>query len=405
MKETGLLAWIDARFPASKMWNEHLAGYYAPKNLNFWYFFGALAILVLVNQLVTGIWLAMYYKPSAAEAFNSVEYIMRDVSFGWLLRYLHSTGASFFFIVVYLHMFRGMLYGSYRKPRELLWLIGMGIFLLLLIEAFMGYLLPWGQMSFWGAKVITSLFEAFPFIGEGLVEWIRGDYSISDVILNRFFALHIVAIPLVFLLLVWMHIIALHEVGSNNPDGIDIKKNKDENGNPKDGITFHPYYTVKDLFGMGVFLIIFFSVVFFWPNVGGYFLEAPNFEPANPLKTPEHIAPVWYMTPYYAILRAIPDKLLGVIAMFASVLIFAFLPWLDRSPVRSIRYRGILYKSWLAIFVVSFLSLGYLGLVPPDPVKTKLAQLFTFLYFAFFLLMPIYTKLDKTKPVPDRVTK
>lgn len=405
MKETGLLAWIDARFPASKMWNEHLAGYYAPKNLNFWYFFGSLAILVLVNQLVTGIWLAMYYKPSAAEAFNSVEYIMRDVNFGWLLRYLHSTGASFFFIVVYLHMFRGMLYGSYRKPRELLWLIGMGIFLLLLIEAFMGYLLPWGQMSFWGAKVITSLFEAFPFIGEGLVEWIRGDYSISDVILNRFFALHIVAIPLVFLLLVWMHIIALHEVGSNNPDGVDIKKNKGEDGKPKDGIPFHPYYTVKDLFGMGVFLIIFFSVVFFWPDVGGYFLEAPNFEPANPLKTPEHIAPVWYMTPYYAILRAIPDKLLGVIAMFASVLIFALLPWLDRSPVKSIRYRGVLYKSWLAIFVVSFLALGYLGLVPPDPIKTKLAQVFSFLYFAFFLLMPIYTKLDKTKPVPDRVTK
>tara|TARA_R110002110_G_scaffold383245_4_gene594667 strand:+ start:28022 stop:29239 length:1218 start_codon:yes stop_codon:yes gene_type:complete len=405
MKETGLLAWIDERFPLSKMWDEHLAGYYAPKNLNFWYFFGALSLLVLVNQLVTGIWLAMYYKPSATDAFASVEYIMRDVNYGWLLRYLHSTGASFFFIVVYLHMFRGMLYGSYRKPRELLWLIGMGIFLCLMIEAFMGYLLPWGQMSFWGAKVITSLFEAFPMVGPDLVEWIRGDYSISDVILNRFFALHVIAIPLVFLLLVWLHIIALHEVGSNNPDGIEIKKNKGSDGKPKDGIPFHPYYTVKDLFGTGVFLLIFFSVVFFWPDMGGYFLEAPNFEPANPMKTPEHIAPVWYMTPYYAILRAVPDKLLGVIAMFAAVLIFAFLPWLDRSPVKSIRYKGMLYKSMLSIFVISFVALGYLGLVPPTPVKTVLAQIFSFLYFAFFLTMPIYSKLDKTKPVPERVTK
>lgn len=405
MKETGLLAWIDERFPLSKMWDEHLAGYYAPKNLNFWYFFGSLALLVLVNQLVTGIWLAMYYKPSAADAFSSVEYIMRDVNYGWLLRYLHSTGASFFFIVVYLHMFRGMLYGSYRKPRELLWLIGMGIFLCLMIEAFMGYLLPWGQMSFWGAKVITSLFEAFPIVGPDLVEWIRGDYSISDVILNRFFALHVIAIPLVFLLLVWLHIIALHEVGSNNPDGIEIKNNKGSDGKPKDGIPFHPYYTVKDLFGTGIFLMLFFSVVFFWPDMGGYFLEAPNFEPANPMKTPEHIAPVWYMTPYYAILRAVPDKLLGVIAMFAAVLVFAFLPWLDRSPVKSIRYKGMLYKSMLGIFVVSFVSLGYLGLVPPTPAKTLAAQVFSFLYFAFFLTMPIYSKLDKTKPVPERVTK
>jgi ubiquinol-cytochrome c reductase cytochrome b subunit len=405
MKETGLLAWIDERFPLSKMWDEHLAGYYAPKNLNFWYFFGSLALLVLVNQLVTGIWLAMYYKPSATDAFASVEYIMRDVNYGWLLRYLHSTGASFFFIVVYLHMFRGMLYGSYRNPRELLWLIGMGIFLCLMIEAFMGYLLPWGQMSFWGAKVITSLFEAFPMVGPDLVEWIRGDYSISDVILNRFFALHVIAIPLVLLFLVWLHIIALHEVGSNNPDGIEIKNNKGSDGKPVDGIPFHPYYTVKDLFGTGIFLMLFFSVVFFWPDMGGYFLEAPNFEPANPMKTPEHIAPVWYMTPYYAILRAVPDKLLGVVAMFAAVLIFAFLPWLDRSPVKSIRYKGMLYKSMLGVFVVSFVALGYLGLVPPTPVKTVLAQIFSFLYFAFFLTMPIYSKLDKTKPVPDRVTK
>ncbi|MGE4349552.1 MAG: cytochrome bc complex cytochrome b subunit [Candidatus Berkiella sp.] len=403
-KSTGLLGWVDERFPASKLWKEHLSEYYAPKNFNFWYFFGSLALLVLVNQLVTGIWLAMYYKPSAADAFASVEYIMRDVQFGWILRYLHSTGASFFFIVVYLHMFRGMLYGSYKKPRELLWLIGMGIYLCLMMEAFMGYLLPWGQMSFWGAKVITSLFEAFPLVGPELVEWIRGDFNISDVVLNRFFALHVIAIPLVFLLLVWMHIIALHEVGSNNPDGIEIKKNKDKDGKPLDGIPFHPYYTVKDIFGVGVFLIIFLSVVFFWPDMGGYFLEGPNFEPANPLKTPEHIAPVWYMTPYYAILRAIPDKLLGVCAMFAAVLVFCFLPWLDRSPVKSIRYRGGLYKGMLALFVVSFLSLGYLGLVPPTPLRTIAAQLFSVAYFAFFVLMPIYTKLDKTKPVPERVT-
>ncbi|MCS5709208.1 cytochrome bc complex cytochrome b subunit [Candidatus Berkiella cookevillensis] len=403
-KSTGLLGWVDERFPASKLWKEHLSEYYAPKNFNFWYFFGSLALLVLVNQLVTGIWLAMYYKPSAADAFASVEYIMRDVQFGWILRYLHSTGASFFFIVVYLHMFRGMLYGSYKKPRELLWLIGMGIYLCLMMEAFMGYLLPWGQMSFWGAKVITSLFEAFPLVGPELVEWIRGDFNISDVVLNRFFALHVIAIPLVFLLLVWMHIIALHEVGSNNPDGIEIKKNKDKEGKPLDGIPFHPYYTVKDIFGVGVFLIIFLAVVFFWPDMGGYFLEGPNFEPANPLKTPEHIAPVWYMTPYYAILRAIPDKLLGVCAMFAAVLVFCFLPWLDRSPVKSIRYRGGLYKGMLALFVISFLSLGYLGLVPPTPLRTIAAQLFSIAYFAFFVLMPIYTKLDKTKPVPERVT-
>lgn len=403
-KSTGFLGWIDARFPLSKMWKEHLSGYYAPKNLNFWYFFGSLALLVLVSQLVTGIWLAMYYKPSAENAFASVEYIMRDVNFGWLLRYLHSTGASFFFIVVYLHMFRGIIYGSYQKPRELLWLIGMGIFLLLLMEAFMGYLLPWGQMSFWGAKVITSLFGAIPFVGEDIVLWIRGDYNISDVVLNRFYALHIVAIPLAFLLLVWLHIIALHEVGSNNPDGVEIKKKKDESGKPLDGIPFHPYYTVKDLFGTGVFFILFFAVVFFWPDFGGFFLEPPNFEPANPLKTPEHIAPVWYMTPYYAILRAIPDKLLGVCAMLAAVLFFAFLPWLDRSPVKSIRYRGVMYKAMLSLFVISFISLGYLGLVPPSPAKTIAAQVFSAIYFAFFILMPIYTKLDKTKPVPERVT-
>ncbi|MGE3318132.1 MAG: cytochrome bc complex cytochrome b subunit [Candidatus Berkiella sp.] len=401
---SGLMGWIDARFPATKMWNEHAANYYAPKNFNILYFFGALSLLVLVNQLLTGIWLAMFYKPSAAEAFGSVEYIMRDVPQGWIIRYLHSTGASFFFIVVYLHMFRGIIYGSYKKPRELIWLIGMAIYICLMAEAFMGYLLPWGQMSFWGAKVITSLFEAIPGIGPGIVEWMRGDYNVSDATLNRFFALHVIAVPLVFLLLVWMHILALHEVGSNNPDGVEIKNKKDENGIPLDGIRFHPYYTVKDLFGAGVFLIIFTAVVFFAPDFGGFFLEAPNFEPANPMKTPEHIAPVWYMTPFYAILRAIPDKLGGVIAMFSAVLIPCFLPWLDRGLVRSIRYRGVLYKIMLLMFVVSFVSLGYLGLKPPSPARMIAAQIFSVLYFAFFLLMPIYTKLDKTKPVPERVT-
>lgn len=401
---SGLMGWIDARFPATKLWNEHLAKYYTPKNFNFWYFFGSLALLVLVNQLLTGIWLAMFYKPSAANAFASVEYIMRDVPLGWLLRYMHSTGASFFFIVIYLHMFRGLLYGSYQKPRELIWLVGCAIYVCLMAEAFMGYLLPWGQMSFWGAKVITSLFGAIPYIGDGLVEWIRGDYNVSDVTLNRFFSLHVIAIPLIFLLLVWMHIVALHEVGSNNPDGIEIKDHKDAEGRPLDGVPFHPYYTVKDIFGVGVFLIFFTGVIFFAPDLMGYFLEAPNFEPANPLKTPEHIAPVWYMTPFYAILRAIPDKLMGVVAMFGAVFIIFFLPWLDRSPVRSIRYRGPIYKTMLTLFVISFCALGYLGLVPPDTIRTLAAQVFSAIYFAFFLLMPIYTKLDKTKPVPERVT-
>lgn len=399
------MAWIDERFPATKMFDEHLGKYYAPKNLNFWYFFGVLSLVVLVNQLLTGIWLTMHYKPSAAAAFASVEYIMRDVSNGWILRYMHSTGASFFFLVVYLHMFRGIIYGSYKKPRELLWILGMMIFLLLMAEAFMGYLLPWGQMSFWGAKVITSLFEAIPVVGPGLVEWIRGDFNVADATLNRFFSLHVIGIPLLFLALVWMHIVALHEVGSNNPDGVEIKKHKDKNGKPLDGIAFHPYYTTKDLFGIGVFLTLFAAVVFFAPEFGGYFLEPPNFEPANPLATPEHIAPVWYMTPFYAILRAVPDKLGGVIAMFAAVLILFFLPWLDRSKVKSIRYRGPIYKFMLAIFVVSFLALGYLGMKQPTPVRTLAAQAFTILYFAFFILMPLYTKIDKTKPVPDRISK
>ena len=401
---TGVIGWIDARLPLTKVWREHMAEYYAAKNLNFWYFFGSLALLVLINQIVTGIWLTMSYKPSAAEAFASVEYIMRDVEWGWLIRYMHSTGASAFFIVVYLHMFRGIMYGSYKKPRELIWLFGMTIFLVLMAEAFFGYLLPWGQMSFWGAQVIISLFGAIPVIGEDLATWIRGDYVVSDATINRFFALHVIALPLVLAGLVFGHIAALHHVGSNNPDGIEIKKYKNEKGVPRDGIAFHPYYTVKDLTGAAFFLFFFALVIFYFPTMGGYFLEYANFEPADPLKTPEHIAPVWYFTPFYAILRAIPDKLGGVIAMGASIGLLFLLPWLDRSPVRSIRYRGWLYKTALGLFVVSFLALGYLGALPPSTGRTLAAQTFTAIYFLFFLAMPIYTKLDKTRPVPERVT-
>lgn len=397
--------WIDARFPMTKLWREHLSEYYAPKNFNFWYYFGSLALLVLASQILTGIWLTMSYNPSEQGAFDSVEYIMRDVNYGWLIRYIHSTGASFFFIVVYLHMFRGLLYGSYKKPRELLWLLGMLIFLCLMAEAFFGYLLPWGNMSFWGAQVITSLFSAIPYFGDGLVEWIRGDYNVSGVTLNRFFAMHVVFVPLLFLGLVLFHILALHQVGSNNPDGIEIKKNKGEDGHPVDGIPFHPYYTVKDLMGAAFFLIIFCAVVFFAPDMGGYFLEHPNFEPADPLKTPPHIAPVWYMTPFYAILRAIPNKLLGVVAMGTSIGLLFLLPWLDRCPVKSIRYRGIYYKVALTIFVVSFFTLGYLGSIPPSPILTLVAQFFSTLYFLFFFLMPVYTRFEKVKPVPERVTK
>jgi len=396
--------WIDARFPATKMWEEHLSKYYAPKNFNFLYFFGSLALLVLVNQIVTGVWLTMSFTPSAEEAFASVEYIIRDVEYGWILRYLHSTGASAFFIVVYLHMFRGLLYGSYQKPRELVWLFGMLIYLALMAEAFMGYLLPWGQMSYWGAQVIISLFGAIPVIGDDLTQWIRGDYLISGITLNRFFALHVVALPIVILGLVVLHILALHEVGSNNPDGVDIKKHKDENGIPLDGIPFHPYYTVKDIVGVVVFLFVFCSVVFFFPEMGGYFLEKPNFEQANAFKTPEHIAPVWYFTPFYAILRAVPDKLFGVIAMGAAIAVLFVLPWLDRSPVRSMRYKGWLSKIWLLVFCVSFVILGVLGVLAPTPGRTLLSQVCTVLYFAYFLLMPFYTRLEKTKPVPERVT-
>ncbi|VXD02876.1 Cytochrome b [Pseudomonas sp. 8Z] len=398
------MEWVDARFPATKMWEDHLSKYYAPKNFNFFYFFGSLALLVLVNQILTGVWLTMSFTPSAEEAFASVEYIMRDVEYGWIIRYLHSTGASAFFVVVYLHMFRGLLYGSYQKPRELVWIFGMLIYLCLMAEAFMGYLLPWGQMSYWGAQVIISLFGAIPVIGDDLTQWIRGDYLISGITLNRFFALHVIALPIVLLGLVVLHILALHEVGSNNPDGVEIKKKKDENGIPLDGIPFHPYYTVKDIVGVVVFLFVFCAVVFFFPEMGGYFLEKPNFEQANPFKTPEHIAPVWYFTPFYAILRAVPDKLLGVIAMGAAIAVLFVLPWLDRSPVKSMRYKGWMSKVWLLIFCISFVILGVLGVLAPTPGRTLLSQVCTVLYFAYFILMPFYTRMEKTKPVPERVT-
>lgn len=445
-----LMTWVDNRFPATKMYKEHMSEYYAPKNFNTWYFFGSLAMLVLVIQIVTGIFLVMHYKPDANTAFASVEYIMRDVPWGWLVRYLHSTGASAFFIVVYLHMFRGLMYGSYRKPRELVWLFGCAIFLCLMAEAFFGYLLPWGQMSYWGAQVIVNLFAAVPFVGPDLALLIRGDYVVSDATLNRFFSFHVIAIPLVLLGLVVAHIIALHEVGSNNPDGIEIKAKKDpKTGIPLDGIPFHPYYTVHDLFGVGVFLMIFCAIVFFGPELGGYFLEYNNFIPADPLKTPPHIAPVWYFTPFYSMLRATTDpmvnvlavvvglagvvsalalpgrgkviavvgavvgiallkyfdaKFWGVVVMGAAVIILFFLPWLDRSPVKSIRYRPGWHKGLYAVFVVFFIVLGYLGIQPPSDIGTLIAQAGTLFYFAFFLLMPWWSTIGMFKPVPDRVT-
>ncbi len=409
---SGFLGWIDERFPLTKVWKEHLAEYYAPKNFNFWYFFGSLAMLALVIQILTGVWLAMSYKPSAADAFASVEYIMRDVDWGWLIRYLHSTGSSAFFIVVYLHMFRGLMYGSYRKPRELLWILGMVIYLAMMATAFFGYLLPWGQMSFWGAQVIVNLFAAVPVVGEDLSVWVRGDYVISDVTLNRFFAFHFL-VPFVLAALVFIHIVALHKTGSNNPDGIEIKYgpkgNRWDDKAPADGIPFHPYYSVKDIAGVVGFLFLFSAVVFFAPDFFGLFLEPPNFQPANPLQTPAHIAPVWYFTPYYAMLRAVPpmfgSQFPGVVVMFAAILIMFVLPWLDRSPVKSIRYKGPAFKIALAIFAVSFVVLAWLGMISATPLRTLLSQIFTVLYFLFFLLMPWYSKIDKTKPVPERVTE
>ena len=402
-------SWIDQRFPLTKVWNEHLAEYYTPRNFNFWYFFGSLAILMLVMQLVTGIFLTMHFKPDSANAFASVEYIMRDVEWGWLVRYLHSVGASAFFVVIYLHMYRGLLYGSYKGPRELIWILGMLLYIVLMAEAFMGYVLPWGQMSYWGAQVIISLFGSVPVIGPDLLVWILGDYAVGDAALNRFFSLHVIALPLILVVLVFLHIVALHTVGSNNPDGIEIKKNKDKDGIPKDGIPFHPYFTVKDTMGAVAFLWIFCAVVFYAPGLNGYFLEHANFIEANPLQTPEHIAPLWYLTPFYSVLRAVPpmfgSQFPGVLAMGASLLILFFLPWLDRSPVKSIRYRSPIYKWVLGVFVVSFVMLGWLGMQPVTPLNVFLARVFTVLYFAFFILMPWYTSIGKTKEVPERLTE
>ncbi len=396
--------WLNERFPWGDFWRKHLSHYYAPKNFNFWYYFGSFSLLVLLNQIVTGIWLTMNYTPTAEEAFASIQNIMRNVNYGWLLRYMHSTGASAFFVVVYLHMYRGLIYGSYRAPRELLWLIGMLIYMTLLLEAFTGYVLPWGQMSYWGAEVITSFASAVPYVGKYLVVWLRGDFNISTVTLHRFFSLHVIAVPLVLIVLVFLHLVALHHVGSNNPDGIEIKNKKNRQGIPLDGIPFHPYYTLKDLVGVVVFLMVFSAVVFFSPKFGGFFLESTNFIPANPLQTPDHIAPVWYMTPFYAILRAVPNKFLGLTAMAAAIAFMFVLPWLDRSRVRSIRYKGMWSKIAIAVFVICFIGLGYIGIAPVTPMRSFLAQIFAIGYFLFFLLMPVYTSYEQTKPLPERVT-
>jgi ubiquinol-cytochrome c reductase cytochrome b subunit len=421
---TQLLGWVDERFPLMSMYRAHLSEYYAPKNFNFWYFFGSLALLVLVNQVVTGIFLTMHYKPDAAlnasgvpVAFASIEYIMRDVPWGWLIRYMHSTGASAFFVVVYLHMFRGLIYGSHRSPRELVWVIGMLIFFCLMAEAFFGYLLPWGQMSFWGAQVIVNLFSAIPVIGPDFSVWLRGDFVVGDATLNRFFAFHVILVPLILLALVGAHLIALHEVGSNNPDGVEIKKKKGANGVPLDGVPFHPYYTVKDIVGAVVFLMVFALVIFFAPEGGGYFLEYNNFFPADPLKTPPHIAPVWYFTPFYSLLRAvtyplfgIDAKFWGVVAMGGGVAILVILPWLDRSPVKSVRYRGPIFKTLLTLFIITFFILGFLGTKPPSYAffgtipGAPIAQVLSAYYFLFFLTMPIWSRIDKCKPEPERVT-
>ena len=412
-----LMEWVDERFPATKVWEEHVSKYYTPKNFNFWYYFGSLLLLVMILQIVTGIVLTMHYKPDSSLAFASVEYIMRDVPAGWFIRYLHSVGSSMLFLAVYLHMFRAMLYGSYKGPRELIWILGMIIYVALMAEAFFGYLLPWGNMSYWGAQVIISLFGAIPVVGEGLAEWIRGDFVVSDATLNRFFAFHVILLPLLLALLVYLHIVALHKTGSNNPDGVEIKKQKDDKGVPLDGIPFHPYYTVKDIFGAAVFMAIFLAIVFFAPELSGWFLEKDNFEPANILQTPPDIVPLWYLTPYYSILRAVTfewlpggAKLWGVMAMGLAIVLFFFLPWLDRSKVKSIRYRGWMYKTMLALFAVTFVMLGYLGTKNPGHIdliwfkNLVWAQIGLAIYFAFFLLMPIYTRLDRTKPEPDRLT-
>jgi len=400
----GFRAWLNKRLPVDEFMESQLLGYFAPKNFNLWYFFGSLALLVFVIQILSGIFLTMHYKPSEELAFDSVEYIMREVEWGWLIRYMHSTGASFFFIVVYLHMFRALMYGSYRAPRELLWILGMLLYLALMAEAFMGYVLPWGNMSYWGAQVIVNLFGTIPAVGPAIVEWIRGDYGIADSTLNRFFALHVIAVPFAIAFLILMHLVALRQTGSNNPDGIEIKEKIGPNGKPVDGIPFHPYYTIKDVVGVGVFLLFFCGVIFFVPTFGGLFLEKPNFEPANALSTPEHIAPVWYFTAFYAMLRAVPDQQMGALLMLLAIVVLFFLPWLDRSPVKSIRYKGILSKIALTLFVIAFVVLSYLGLQPADGVYVILARIFTTIYFAFFILMPWYTRIEKTRPAPERVT-
>jgi len=403
-RKPGLWGWINQRLPIEQFTRSQLLEYYAPKNFNFWYFFGSLALLVLVMQLVTGIFLTMFYKPGEATAFDSVEFIMREVNYGWLLRYLHTTGASAFFVVVYLHMYRALMYGSYKAPRELLWLFGMLIYLVLMAEAFLGYVLPWGNMSFWAATVIINLFSTIPVIGPAVVEWVRGDYGIADSTLNRFFALHVVAVPLILLLLVALHLVALRQVGSNNPDGIEIKERKGADGKPLDGIPFHPYYTVKDIVGVGAFLTLFSVVVFFVPTLGKLFMEEANFEPANPLSTPDPITPSWYFTPYYAMLRAVPNQRLGALLLLLGVLVYFFLPWLDRSPVKSVRYRGWIFKSFLTVFTISFLALMYLGLQEVSIGRTIAARIFSVGYFSFFILMPWYSRWDPVKPVPQRVT-
>ena len=407
-----LIEWVDQRLPVTEAYEKHMSKYYAPKNFNFWYFFGVLSFVVLINQLLTGIWLTMSYVPTAEGAFASIEYIMRDVEYGWVLRYMHSTGASAFFFVIYLHMFRGLAYGSYQKPRELIWILGMLIYVCLMAEGFFGYLLPWGNMSYWAGQVIVSLFGAIPVVGEDLALWVRGDFNISGITLNRFFALHVVLIPLVLIVLVFLHILALHEVGSNNPDGVDIKKYVDGTGRPLDGIPFHPHYTIgHDLPAIVGFLFLFSIVMFFYPDGGGYFIEPPNYEPANPLKTPELIAPVWYYTPFYSMLRAatfplfgLDAKFWGLVVMAGAIVLPSVLPWLDRSPVKSIRYKGMASRIYLAVFIFSFFILGYLGMKHPTAERTLVAQICTAIYFGYFLLMPWYTKVESTKPVPERVT-
>ena len=403
--QRGFLGWVNKRYPLTEFWRQHLSEYYAPRNFNFWYFFGSFSLLVFVGQIISGIWLVMEYTPTADGSFASVQHIMREVRYGWLLRFMHTTGASAFFAVVYLHMYRGLIYGSYQKPRELVWLVGMVIYALLLLEAFTGYVLPWGQMSYWGAAVITSFASAVPYVGNLILVWLRGGYGLSGVTLHRFFSLHVIAIPLLLCILIFVHLVALHHVGSNNPDGIDIKEKKNSKGVPLDGIPFHPYYTVKDLVGVGVFLVIFCSIMFFAPTMGGIFLEADNSIMANPMLTPPEISPVWYMTPFYAMLRAIPNKFLGLVVMASAIAVMFVLPWLDRSRVRSIRYKGIYSKIAIAAFVVSFVGLAYLGHEAVTPLRTIMSRLLTFTYFAFFLLMPFYSKFEETKRLPERVTE